>query len=89
VQALGRAQTASTSTALSPRAWTPSVEAAVLSAAKGTFKAGSYIGTLSNNGTGFAYDITTSAALKSTIAKIAQGIESGMISTDPNKYPAG
>ena len=33
----------------------PSVEAAVLSAAKGTFKAGSYIGTLANNGTQLEY----------------------------------
>jgi len=68
---------------------TPSVEAAVLSAAKGTFTGGTYLGNLKNNGTGFAYDTTSAGAkLKATIAKIATGLESGTISVDPNSYPA-
>ena len=68
---------------------TPSVEAAVLSAAKGTFTGGTYLGNLKNNGTGFAYDTTNAGAkLKATIAKIATGLESGTISVNPNSYPA-
>jgi basic membrane protein A len=68
---------------------TPSVEAAALEAAHGTFKGGSYIGTLKNDGTGFAFDFPTSAALKAKIASIASGIEAGTISVNPNSYPAG
>ena len=47
------------------------MEAAVLSAAKGTFKAGSYIGTLKNNGTQLEYGgVSVPASLK---AKISRG----------------
>src|ERR1017187_537925 len=69
---------------------TASVQAATLSAAKGTFKGGTYLGNLKNNGTGFAYDTTNaSAALKAKIASIAKGIEAGTISVNPNSYPVG
>ncbi len=67
----------------------PSVEAAVLSAAQGTFKAGTYIGTLANNGTAVEYGgIKVSAKLKSEIAKAKAGIIAGTISVNPNSYPA-
>jgi basic membrane protein A len=67
----------------------PSVEAAVLSAAKGTFKAGSYIGTLANNGTQLEYGgVSIPAALKAKIAAAKAGIISGKISVNPNSYPA-
>jgi basic membrane protein A len=67
----------------------PSVEAAVLSAAKGTFKGGTYIGTLANSGTQLEYGgITISASLKAKVAKAKAGIISGKISVNPNSYPA-
>jgi basic membrane protein A len=67
----------------------PSVEAAILSAAQGTFKGGSYVGTLKNNGTQLEYGgIMVPASLKSKIAKAKAGIIAGMISVNPNKYPA-
>ena len=67
----------------------PSVEAAVLSAAKGTFKAGTYIGTLANNGTAVEYGgIKVSSKLKAEIARAKAGIIAGTISVNPNKYPA-
>jgi basic membrane protein A and related proteins len=67
----------------------PSVEAAVLSAANGTFKAGSYIGTLANDGTQLEYGgVTIPAALKAKIAAAKAGIIAGTISVNPNKYPA-
>ena len=67
----------------------PSVRDAVLAAAKGTFKGGTYLGTLKNQGTALEYGgISVPAALKSTIAKITLGIESGKISVNPNSYPA-
>ena len=67
----------------------PSVEAAVLSAAKGTFKPGVYVGTLKNNGTALEYGgISVSSKLKSEIAKAKAGIIAGTISVNPNKYPA-
>jgi basic membrane protein A and related proteins len=67
----------------------PSVEAAVLSAANGTFKAGSYIGTLANSGTQLEYGgVTIPAALKAKIATAKAGIIAGTISVNPNKYPA-
>jgi basic membrane protein A len=67
----------------------PSVEAAILSAAKGTFKAGTYVGTLKNNGTALEYGgVSVSAALKAKIAKAKAGIIAGTISVNPNKYPA-
>ena len=67
----------------------PSVEAAVLSAAKGTFKSGSYIGTLKNNGTALEYGgISVPSSLKAEIATAKAGIIAGTISVNPNKYPA-
>jgi len=67
----------------------PSVEAAVLAAAKGTFKAGSYVGTLKNKGTALEYGgIKVSSKLKAEIATAKAGIISGKISVNPNKYPA-
>lgn len=69
---------------------TTSVENAVLAAAKGTFKPGSYVGTLANGGVALDFDSPTiPASLKATIAHLKAGIESGMISVDPTKYPAG
>jgi basic membrane protein A len=68
----------------------PSVKAAVLSAAKGTFKSGPYVGTLKNNGTQLEYGgIKVPASLKSKIAKAKAGIIAGTISVNPNKYPVG
>jgi basic membrane protein A len=67
----------------------PSVEAAILSAAKGTFKAGTYVGTLKNSGTALEYGgVSVPAALKAKIAKAKAGIVAGKISVNPNKYPA-
>lgn len=67
----------------------PSVKAAVLAAARGTFKAGTYIGTLKNGGTALEYGgIPVPAALKAKIAKARAGIIAGKISVNPNKYPA-
>lgn len=66
-----------------------SVKAAVLEAAKGTFKAGSYIGTLKNQGTALEYGgVSVPGKLKSEIAKAKAGIITGTISVNPNKYPA-
>ncbi len=66
----------------------PSVEAAVLSAARGTFKAGSYIGTLANDGTQLEYGgVMIPASLKAKIAKAKAGIIAGTISVNPNSYP--
>jgi basic membrane protein A len=66
----------------------PSVEAAVLSAAKGTFKAGSYVGTLANKGTALEYGgVTIPSALKAKIATAKAGIIAGTISVNPNNYP--
>ncbi len=66
-----------------------SVKAAVLEAAKGTFKAGSYIGTLKNQGTALEYGgVKVPAKLKAEIAKAKAGIIAGKISVNPNKYPA-
>jgi basic membrane protein A len=67
----------------------PSVRDAVLSAAKGTFKGGIYVGTLKNQGTQLEYGgITVPASLKAKIAKAKAGIIAGTISVNPNKYPA-
>jgi len=67
----------------------PSVMAAILSAAKGTFKGGTYVGTLKNNGTALEYGgITVPGSLKAIIAKAKAGIIAGQISVNPNKYPA-
>ena len=67
----------------------PSVEAAILSAAKGTFKGGKYIGTLKNNGTALEYGgITIPGSLKADVATAKARIISGKISVNPNNYPA-
>ena len=61
----------------------------MLSAAQGTFKAGTYIGTLANNGTAVEYGgIKVSSKLKGEIAKAKAGIIAGTISVNPNSYPA-
>jgi len=65
----------------------PSVEAAILSAAKGSFKAGSYIGTLQNSGTALEYGgVSVPASLKAKIATAKAGIIAGTISVNPNKW---
>jgi len=65
-----------------------SVQNAIASAATGKFKGGAYSGTLANNGTGFAFNSSsTSAALKSKIAAVAKDITSGAVSVDPSTYP--
>ena len=67
----------------------PSVSAAILSAAKGTFKGGTYFGTLKNAGTLLELNTSNaSSALKATLATITTGIEKGTISVNPNNYPA-
>jgi basic membrane protein A and related proteins len=67
----------------------PSVRAAILAAAAGTFKGGVYHGTLANGGTLLEYNTTmASPALKATLAKIARGIERKTISIQPISYPA-
>ncbi len=67
----------------------PSVEAAVLAAARGRFKGGRYIGTLKNNGTQLDFGgIAVPAALKAKIAAAKAGIIKGTISVNPNSYPA-
>lgn len=67
----------------------PSVAAAILSAAKGTFKGGTYYGTLKNAGTLLEYNTSSaSSTLKATLATITKGVESGKISVNPNSYPA-
>ncbi len=61
------------------------VSNAVLSAAKGTFSGGTYIGTLSNGGAvlGAYHDLASKvpAALRSEITQVEMGIENGTIST--------
>ena len=65
----------------------PSVEAAILSAAKGTFKAGSYVGTLKNSGTALELGgVKVPSKLKSEIATAKAGIIAGTISVNPNKW---
>jgi basic membrane protein A len=67
----------------------PSVKTAILEAAQGTFKGGSYHGTLANGGTLLEYNTTSaSSALKATLATLTKGIENGTISVNPNAYPA-
>ena len=59
------------------------VKVAVLSAAKGTFKGGDYVGTLANGGVGLApyHDFASKvpAALTAQLAAVKAGIESGKI----------
>jgi basic membrane protein A len=66
------------------------VRGAVLGAAKGTFKGGNYIGTLSNGGVALApfhqFDSKVPSSLKSELAQVKAGIENGTIKT-PTKSP--
>ncbi len=67
-----------------------SVEGAIYSAFKGTFKGGVYTGTLKNGGVALTVDkkaIIETAAEKTMLANATKGIENGSISVDPNKYP--
>jgi basic membrane protein A len=67
-----------------------SVQAAITSAANGTFKAGTYVGTLKNSGTALEYGgISIPSSLKAKIAAAKAGIIAGTISVNPNKYPVG
>jgi basic membrane protein A len=70
-----------------------SVKDAVLAAANGTFKGGVYTGTLKNGGVALApfHDFASKvpAAVQAKLKTIAAGIESGSISVDATKYPAG
>jgi basic membrane protein A and related proteins len=69
-----------------------SVKTAVLAAANHTFKGGFYVGTLKNGGVALApyhdYSSKISASVKSALARIEAGIESGKISVNPCSYPA-
>ena len=71
----------------------PSVEAATLSAAKGTFHGGNYIGDLANNGVSLSpfhdFQSKIPAKVQSALVALRSGIISGKISTDPNSYPVG
>jgi basic membrane protein A and related proteins len=70
----------------------PSVETAVLAAARGTFKGGFYTGNLGNDGVALApyHDFASKipASLTSQLNTIKAGIESGKISVNPCSYPA-
>lgn len=67
----------------------PSVRDAILSAAKGKFHGGTYVGTLKNQGTGVTYGgITVPASVKAKLNAVAAGIKNGSISVNPNDYPA-
>jgi basic membrane protein A len=69
-----------------------SVAAAVLAAAKGTFKGGNYNGTLANGGVALSpyHDFASKipAKVQAEIATLKAGIISGKISVDPDSYPA-
>ncbi len=69
-----------------------SVKAAVLAAAKGTFKGGNYNGTLRNNGVGLSpyhkFSGKVSSNLKKQISTLKAKIIAGKISTNPLHYPA-
>jgi basic membrane protein A len=70
----------------------PSVEAATLSAVKGTFHGGNYNGTLANNGVSLSpyHDFASKipAPVTAELAKLKAGIIAGTISVDPDSYPA-
>jgi basic membrane protein A len=69
---------------------TLAVKTAVLAAASGSFKGGSYIGTLANGGVALApfhdFDSQVPASLKSELKQISTGIQNGSIQT-PTKSP--
>lgn len=68
----------------------PSVETAIKEAADGSFKGGTYEGTLANGGVGLApyhqFDSKIPSALKSEIDTIKQGITGGSISVNPKDW---
>jgi basic membrane protein A and related proteins len=68
----------------------PSVSGAVLSAAKGTFTGGTYVGTLANGGAVLSpyHDFSSQvpASLQSELKQVETGIENGTIAT-PTKSP--
>jgi basic membrane protein A and related proteins len=70
----------------------PSVETAVLAAARGSFKGGFYTGDLANQGVALApyHDFAGKipASVTSQLSTIKAGIESGKISVNPCSYPA-
>ena len=70
----------------------PSVAAAVEKAANGSFHGGNYIGTLANNGVSLSpfhdFNSVIPASVKTALNSIKKGIIGGMISLDPNSYPA-
>ncbi len=69
-----------------------SVAGAVEAAANGTFKGGTYVGNLKNNGVALSgyhqFSSKVPSAVTTELAKIKTGIEAGTISVDPNSYPA-
>ncbi len=69
-----------------------SVAGAVEAAANGTFKGGTYVGNLKNNGVALSgyHDFSSKvpSSVTTELAKIKSGIEAGTISVDPNSYPA-
>ncbi len=71
---------------------TTSVETYLNKVAQGTFPTGSYIGTLKNDGTGLApfhdFDSKVPASLKSQLAQVKSGIESGSIKITSPSQPA-
>jgi len=68
----------------------PSVSGAVLSAAKGTFTGGTYVGTLTNGGAVLSpyhdFASVVPASLQSELTQVEMGIENGTIAT-PTKSP--
>jgi basic membrane protein A len=70
----------------------PSVATAVEEAANGTFHGGNYIGTLANNGVSLSpfhdFNSKIPPSVKTALNTIKKGIIAGMISLDPNSYPA-
>jgi basic membrane protein A len=71
---------------------TGSVQEYITKAASGTFPTGSYVGTLSNNGTGLApfhqFDSKVPAALKAQLAKVKADISSGKIKITSPSQPS-
>ena len=69
-----------------------SVKQAANSAMDGTFKGGTYVGTLSNGGVALApfhdFQSKIPADVQSELNTITSGIEDGSISVDPKSYPA-
>jgi basic membrane protein A len=69
-----------------------SVKQAAISAENGTFKGGTYVGTLKNDGVQLApyhdFQSKVPASVQSEINTLKAGIENGSISVDPKSYPA-